>query len=1067
MDPVSSKAGQSCEPDRKRQAAAAPVQTGATARADAAAAAALSQLQSLQSLAPALEAMAKFVNFQLGTDIHFDTPQYAFTITSEDRATIHGAVDALLLLFKDYPTAQPITRQHMLMLNLHVVVNISIIALMVRMKEDAAPAKCTPASFQPLLSMLILDPKNSQYKWVTAPPDTLKKLFNGLAKGLELKPEVYQHLINNLQVLADQKKYYLNILDDTPLDANNNLPLLQLCGTLIQKASRIIFPVCKNLFNSTRALSERESDKKSRGDNTDLDKANQKMFKHYQSSYQMLHGYALSRLQQCERGCKRSKRELNSNQQVYQLAALCSGTAKVFAKHTNTLLTSIRNQEKYLSLVCSKHFSDHSKRFLEESHREILRPALMFFLSLKITYSTPIFATEAVWPETDKTKKLNRFVGILNILAIDVEIAMYNDDKRIKPRVRENVIRDLQQKKSKEIETWKQGIPEADQKWIDAFDFGCQSHLDGFSKQLNQAIDEVANVCPELQSSIKNTFMQHRESAFFRMHVFINMIRDQVQQGKFVVPYDSVGLVKFLEFCHGCLTTSFSKTEYIDRFFRHGTVPAAEVYPAMAKHVVIANKLTELSSLINVVPEIFSHIVDPCKEADNIADVAEAADEAWQFYVDIEADDANEGDSKSAAAVVPESPSSPLNLSLVKRSAAPLPYPHGADRMLGRLRHRLAILHKQPDHVVMPQTVLGKNPPFYDNAVNQQFFLLDCLHSVSEMIHGTRNVDTQRFLLKSFRVYENLLIEQVLSAAYAQLHPEDEPLHDMQLLFQSLRMDAKKYVSGAYTKGTIPDRYPHSVPPTLRPRTLSKEADVKAASDSITARVAELQSIYATVFSEDEQKWDADASTASPKQEKYGFNEDERKQFAACREGLVKVLATVNGESNALRNVRYHLSNLIHIADAIQEFPQLRFLSAFANMALFSTQYLAENLGIHLSILSDAELHTHHLQTYCETFRLGEGLSADHLKTLREIDVGKGSEYPFTYFGRHKGDQVSLLMLSQGGIYAASRIARHAYEAGTALTEDPKATYHDFSQQVVRMMQLSTALINLHIHSPR
>lgn len=980
-------------------------------------------------------------------------------------------------------------------LPLEQIIDLSFITLLVGMSAKSDKSQCL--HFQKVLLIL------AKKEWKSLKPGELLQAFRDLGEKIKFPAKEFQGHVIRIQLLINYKDYWNTVLDPSPRDrsavANYTLALINKFSSILYPISHTTLMYIHNYFqervNRAKAIKV-EGAKADRVLASDSYKSISDAYMRYVALYQTIRGYAFAGFAEVERSCR--KLVPGNQDQTQHLATLCRTFSAKFgskAAAINQVLTNDINWQAWHDGIA---YTPESEEFIRSIYKSMHQQAAILFADLikKIHALGLRYPRESRWPD-------NRVGVAVSFLLHHFEIAncryRLKHDLDLEPQRKEldNQILIVSTSLEKLLIKWKSEIQAEDEGWVDEFDQLMASFTNGLFEEFGKIIQQNRQVSDLHKSLQSNYFEQYQLTVFNELVNRLEVRADKMHPDEYL--NSDVGLTLFFTHCfmeeenevaNGVRFQQVLK-EYKDRLHAIGVYCTGNktyldaVKDGTQEHLSAQNdtvkRLRDLSGLIGVFEQIFFPVLDHCKPP--AASLADLEDESWCNYIDLldsygqeeqpaaeesapkpskgrkykEKVRATKAAAAAAAAPVVEPPKPP----------AELPYADFSDRQLVVMRR---LLSGREDQIVVPQSVMGKNPPLHEVAREQQVFLFDCLQSVSEMIHNGAKGDSQKVLLRFFRLYEDLVAEQGLTAACRA----QEPTHDVAELFGRLSLNVGKCHVVKYVKGTIPLRYPFSVSGRHR-LVLQNDTEVQQECGSLAVRIADLANIHLAIHPEtDRKQMDAVPAVAKTPPAQSSSCEADLKQLNVDGEELEKVLGVLDrymeSESkmtSSLSNVRHHLSNLMQLTRVIREFPQLRFVNVHAHMVLFTVQYLAENLGTFLSVKGNAEMHTHSLRAYCEAFQLGEGLSTEDLQTLRECDVHKGSEYPFGYFGKRKSDAVSQLMLSQGGFYTSSRLARQSFEAGAALTGNPKATYEDFVKQTHRLLRLAANLVHVHFSAKK
>lgn len=321
-------------------------------------------------------------------------------------------------------------------------------------------------------------------------------------------------------------------------------------------------------------------------------------------------------------------------------------------------------------------------------------------------------------------------------------------------------------------------------------------------------------------------------------------------------------------------------------------------------------------------------------------------------------------------------------------------------------------------------------------ALHQQQYANDFIAWTKEMLDQCPDPYENCLLAANFTFWRHIAIEQAMSAALFKRSVRIPITHRLDTLSSALQLTHKMRDED----GTLPMRYPSS---------FDISYSSMATSDSATRVVIEafkkgagvtLQTALQAQYEVLEKDVGAEPLAAIEALLKQGIPQstlstevlpqlNSTEQLESMRgviqatlkqlqEPMQKIEAASKSQHRTFANVYLHLRSLRRLLGLVIRFPQHRFLCHHAHTALFLTQYLAENLGAHLSQLQGGEMRTHNLEAYRYCYGLGEGLSPALLTVFENLNVKKGSEYPYYYFAENG---TSPIMQYLSNLYASSK----------------------------------------------
>lgn len=116
-----------------------------------------------------------------------------------------------------------------------------------------------------------------------------------------------------------------------------------------------------------------------------------------------------------------------------------------------------------------------------------------------------------------------------------------------------------------------------------------------------------------------------------------------------------------------------------------------------------------------------------------------------------------------------------------------------------------------------------------------------------------------------------------------------------------------------------------------------------------------------------------------------------------------KIQSTIHSEkvranpkvSLALKDCAIHTARLRDALILYQQFPQQKYASVHARNVIIAGQYIAELCGAIHSLMLGDEMRTHNLLLYAKNLKWITALKPKSLQLLEELNVKKGSDYPF------------------------------------------------------------------------
>lgn len=1082
-------------------------------------------------------------------------PQAAKESIDKELGWAKASLGKLASLFSETSagTKAQINIEHLYFLPLELVIDLSLVTLLNKIYQHTPPEKRNHTLFQPVV--LLISNKNWKNAASGTIVKQFQSLAAKLGHDNAYQETIKQYAAS-IQLLIGCRKIYKTPINSTEADSKVIREINDMTTELCNTFSVIILPIFREFFKeqarSFEGLHQRQMDLKAESKKLFMQgervwgedgACGSKVQENFVRLFLKLRSYTVSRFAELSRSSHKPVSG-NSHDRLHHVVELYQKSARGFEIHASEIRNAFIGYEKWQALNACKGYSKVSDKFLRDNFHALQNVVVCFFKDLISKVPSLPQQNNLHWPIQDNQEKNPaRFSLLFSLLCICLEIqldklflTLHHADRN--EEMEKAASKGLQKKvleRQQIIKDWQNGLPSSCETWMKAFCDICDQCSEKFIRSCIAVVEKSSQVCPVIHSTLGISRF-YNDVAFIFGNMIVPLLEDIPGLAAMNYPAqmqvtDSLliqRLTDFLKLQSSNLESQkylesqiemYSKRVLDQRNKAYGVENINRIFDVsikrIKKHREIVQDLDDLCSVIGVLSNTFIPILNFGQKAKEQAAEKTDSEEDWSKWIDESSfDDELEFDVKEAAEPKPaaakkkphknklrkqakqkeaSSASLPMQLTVIKKPKAALPYPQQTDRLLALFRDRLALFYDMPEHVATPLSLTTVQPSLRSSAIQQQFHLLDGLQSVLEMLQATKSLDSKKLLASGFRFYENLVIEQGLTAAYAQRSPNSEPTHCIDELLASFTLDASKYTAGAYSRGTVPDRYPFAVPRVYHPVALGNETDLKNACESLDSRIKELIDIYAKVLGSNVPndkkellslqvmgKESVAKSEASKLQSSLeGFSKVHTEQLRVQREALLKTLGTLNQyiqgmqkaanddmyAINSLKNVRYHLQNLTQLVLLFQEFPQPRFQSALFHLFFFSVQYLAENLGAFLSLKNGAEVRTHNLSTYCHAYGLNEGLPEKLNKIFPDIDVRKASEYLFEFMRKRSGKHLSNFLLFQSGLYATSKIARLSLETGQSSAADKMSseTSNELVAHLGRLMELANSLLIQHI----
>jgi len=356
--------------------------------------------------------------------------------------------------------------------------------------------------------------------------------------------------------------------------------------------------------------------------------------------------------------------------------------------------------------------------------------------------------------------------------------------------------------------------------------------------------------------------------------------------------------------------------------------------------------------------------------------------------------------------------------------------------LVAGLRTILADYYGIKNEHFAPAQGWGKLQP-YQIAEYQTLHALDMLQWIFEQAK-TAPDQTKKLLNRQFKLHLQLAFEQALTAEYLRRNPKGTRTHSLYFLMNELGLDASlNHWMKDNHYGTLEYRYPFA----FKKLNLNEEFDVEKSGKDFNEFSLALNQMAGTPSLDELKEKLEVVNTEQPAPEACSdemVQECQKimKTLEKTRSNFVQIIQNASlGDqyTKALKNANYHLEHLSYTALLMQQNTENRFLHKHLLMAIFSTQYFLENIGVALSIHhSQTEVHDHDLRVYCNGFGLDKDLSEAEKQTLLDMNVRKGSEYLYNNQRIVKG----LQLLSDR--YLTARVATVAGEGFQSQSQPDK-----------------------------
>lgn len=438
----------------------------------------------------------------------------------------------------------------------------------------------------------------------------------------------------------------------------------------------------------------------------------------------------------------------------------------------------------------------------------------------------------------------------------------------------------------------------------------------------------------------------------------------------------------------------------------------------------------------------------------------------------------------------------PKPATIVATPTNPIKFKFAATQLLFEVRQAIAESYEMdPAAFVAPEEASGSYSPTSELAKLHHLKALDDFRTAIEMLlECTRPEDEalKPFLMQLVLKTGHAVLEQCITTEYAKLYP-DSLSHQLQLLLQGIEVYLKNNLwTEEASDYDMQHRYPFHYAPSqsfgLKQLQTPEKVAANTFYEELSRWIQDSLKIQIEVLKKQkkdnpqikriEQLLEAflkskpviasaevDLKEAHSKANEEVLRIWERKLGTALNALNNRFKAKPKLEEvaeNALKNARHHLIKLLFCLLALKRFPQQRYMHLIFNMLHSSARDFSENLGETIS-----SHITHSLDKYRKEYGLGKKLQKHLQKLLKEMDVHKGIEYPFTWFEDH-GKEASSMMNE------SSKLAKFSFEAvvlgekampaaATAKKKKAKDPKEDLVKHAISFAELVCELTKEHL----
>lgn len=436
----------------------------------------------------------------------------------------------------------------------------------------------------------------------------------------------------------------------------------------------------------------------------------------------------------------------------------------------------------------------------------------------------------------------------------------------------------------------------------------------------------------------------------------------------------------------------------------------------------------------------------------------------------------------AAAAAAPQPAPAPVPTPIAPRfQFAPV-------QTLFGLRNVIAEWHTfNPATIVPPSQARSRS--LSDLARHQQVYAFDAFLTATELLMLCKEPQDAIVTSQQMLRWGHLALEQGLTVKYAQKFPKALE-HNLRSLLHHLgmKLDGNFWAEQAHSF-TLHYRYPAhytvkagvDLPLPLKHvqsgdqstlkemqghlfKLLKGAAEMQVAAltnqDSNSPLLKKAQTIVEALRDAPAASAESDQKHTEALADKHAFTLTEWElKLQHVYEGLGKTAASENA-APSLKNAQHHLRQLMGAIGLLKRLPQQRFLHLIVHLLISSIKDFVENYGTYLALQDGYEIWTHHLHAL-GLDKLLEG-NGNAIKTLQEVDIFKGNEYPYNHFAFNPADKISPMMHLLSKFYVLSQEAIFMGSAGATPSgmhpQDIATLHSEVVALAIRFAELAIAL---------
>lgn len=417
---------------------------------------------------------------------------------------------------------------------------------------------------------------------------------------------------------------------------------------------------------------------------------------------------------------------------------------------------------------------------------------------------------------------------------------------------------------------------------------------------------------------------------------------------------------------------------------------------------------------------------------------------------------------------------------------------------LGSFVRQLANFYGLSADIITPSQVKGTKVDAIDLIKQQQVHAWHCFQLVSEMLQRSSQPGDQELLASLFFFWGHQTLEQALTVECIEKNDPDKWGHSLGLLLSSLKLSTESRWVKHADKATFYARYPFCFSKAGDDNPLAVMANTKLGNGQGALKefletwkqwIDEALKIQIEAMTKDrevELKALQESAAAVKSQKTVDSYNSVNPDLSSLEVAEIASLEALLGEAverlnrrvkeihssgsysiwmfKRLQNVQYHLTFLFQLMRLFQRYPEPQFWLIHAQAGLLAAQYLAENLGALLALKQNVHFATHDLSVYSTCYGLSSSLRKEELQTLEGLNVKKGSEYLFKYFGKNKVVSPFMELLSELTVLSKSIVQYgEGFTPRGRKPQDIPALQKQLMEMFINLSQLSIKLVQIHM----